>query len=71
METNKGPAEDERPLTIKQILEDDIKPTTEEYEKLKNLDLRKHVFQFSTDIAGGYCDFQLPNGTIKALNRYN
>ena len=64
------PVEDERPLTIKQILEDKIKPAKEEYDKLKNLDLRKNVSEFSTNIAKGYCNFKLPDGTVKSLNRY-
>ena len=39
------------PLTIKKILENDIKPTKSEYNDLKDLDSRMHALKFSNDIA--------------------
>ena len=70
LELAKGPADDKKPLTIKQILDDDIKPGNEEYLRLQNLDLRMNVFKFSMNMARDYSHFASPDGTNKNFNRY-
>ena len=70
LELTKGQADDKKPLTIKQILDDDIKPGNEEYDRLKNLDLRMNVFKFSMNMARDYSHFASPDGTYKNFNRY-
>ena len=70
LELTKGQTDDKKPLTIKQILDDDIKPGNEEYLRLQNLDLRMNVFKFSMNMARDYSHFASPDGTYKNFNRY-
>ena len=63
-------SQSERPITIKQVLENDIKPPKEEYGQLKDLDARMNVLKFSTDIAKKYSGYKRANVTTLSLNRY-
>jgi len=62
-------AEEKRPLKIKDILEDNIKPNKEEYVQLNDFDRRRNS-SHSTAIGNVYSNFTTPNGTTKSLNRY-
>ena len=64
------PSQSERPITIKRILEGDIKPPKAEYGQLKELDTRLHALKFSTDVAKKYSGFRQPNATTISFNRY-
>ena len=62
------PREDQRPITIQQILENDIRLQNQEYLDLKELDSRKHELQFSKNIGRSY-SLTKPDGTKRSLNR--
>ena len=67
----KAPTQYERPLTIKRIIEDDIRPADDEYPKLKELDERMHMLKFSSKIAKQYSGAENPDGTkTEKLNRF-
>ena len=70
LDSNKNLVEEQRPLSIKQILEDSIKPNKEEYVQLNDLDRRRNASQYSTAIGNVYSNFKTPTGTVKSLNRY-
>ena len=70
LDPNRNSVEEHRPLNIKQILEDNIKPNKEEYVQLNDLDRRKNASQFSTAIGNVYSNFKTPTGAVKSLNRY-
>ena len=60
----------ERPITVKRILENDIKPPKEEFMDLKDVDARMHALKFSTNIAKKYCGFKrASNAPTLHLNR--
>ena len=60
----------QKPLTIKQILENNIKPTKSEYSELKDFDSRMHVLKFSNDIARKYNSHKIGDNKPVTLNRY-
>ena len=60
----------QKPLTIKQILENNIKPTKSEYSVLKDTDSRMHVLKFSNDIARKYNSHKIGDSKPVTLNRY-
>ena len=62
------PREDQRPITIQQILENDIGLQDQEYLDLKELDSRKHELQFSKKTGRSY-SVNATDGTRKSLNR--
>ena len=43
-----------KPITIQQILDSDITPSKEEYNRLKDLDDKQNVSKTSNSIAKGY-----------------
>ena len=43
-----------KPITIQQILDSDITPSKEEYNRLKDLDDKQNVSKTSSSIAKGY-----------------
>ena len=66
----KPPPEYNRPLTITDVLADQIHPTKPEYSQLKELDARMHSLKFSQDIAKKYSNMRKPDGAPMSLNRY-
>ena len=58
------------PLTIKKILENDIKPTKSEYNDLKDLDSRMHALKFSNDIARKFNGYKQGDSKPVTFNRY-
>ena len=62
----------QKPLTIKQILENNIKPTESEYSELIAEDVysRMHVLKFSNDIARKYNSHKIGDSKPVTLNRY-
>ena len=59
------------PLSIKQILENSIKPTKSEYSQLKDLDSRFHALKFSNEVARKYNSYKHGNDKPVTLNRYS
>ena len=53
----------ERPISIKSLIESDITPPDDEYQKLKELDERFHVLKFSTKVAKKHVVLNKPDGT--------
>ena len=58
-----------RPLTITNILANNIKPEKEEYTELKDLDMRMHTLKFSQAIAKKNSSLNRPDGAPMSLNR--
>ena len=59
-----------RPIPIRRILQDDVKPPKEEYIQLKDLDTRFHLLKFSRDISKTYSGQRHRNNAAVSLNRY-
>ena len=53
----------ERPISIKSLIESDVTPPDDEYQKLKELDERFHVLKFSTKVAKKHVVLNKPDGT--------
>ena len=64
-----APSQYNKPLPVRRILEDDIKPPKDEYSQLKELDTRMHVLKFSTDISKTFSGYKQGNIATKPLNR--
>ena len=62
-------ADERRPVRIKQILEDQIKPKKEEYVELNDLDRRRNSSKFSNAIGKIHNNITYSNGENKSLNR--
>jgi hypothetical protein len=62
-------SEEVNPVSIRRILEDDIKPLKGEYSQLKELDARMHVLKFSTDISKKFSGYIQGNVATITLNR--
>ena len=62
-------ADEKRPVGIKQILDNNIKPNKEEYVELNDLDRRKNHSQFSKAIGKIHGDIKSSNGVSISLNR--
>ena len=58
-----------KPLTMKQILENNIKPTKSEYSELKDYDSRLHILKFSNDIARKYNSHKIGDNKPVTFNR--
>ena len=54
---------------MKQILENDIKPTKSEYSELKDYDSRLHILKFSNDIARKYNSHKIGDNKPVTFNR--
>ena len=63
-------SEAQRPIEMKNILENRIKPEKSEYLELKDLDTRMHTLKFSQDIAKKCSALNRPDGAPMSLNRY-
>ena len=61
--------EEKRPIGIKQILDDNIKPKKEEYVELNDLDRRKNTASYSKAIGEIHNNITSSDGKIKCLNR--
>ena len=68
LDPNKKLPEEKRPLKIKDILEDNIKPSKEEYVLLNDLDRRGNS-SHSTAIGNVYSNFTTSSGVVVSLNR--
>ena len=66
----KPASECNRPLTITNILANNIKPEEDEYIALKDLDTRMHTLKFSQEVAKKYSALNRPDGAPMSLNRY-
>ena len=66
------PPQDSKPVTIRKILGNDIKPPAEEYRQLKELDSRMNVLKFTTNIAKNFSGNKASNNKPekKSMNRY-
>ena len=58
-----------KPLPIRRILEDGIKPPIEEFSQLKELDARMHALKFSTDNSRKFSGHKQQNVATITLNR--
>ena len=63
-------SEAQRPIEMKNILENRIKPEKSEYLELKDLDTRMHTLKFSNAIGKRNNEFLLEDGTKVKFNRY-
>ena len=62
-------AEEKRPVWMKRILEDKIKPVKEEFAELNDLDRRKNRPRFTKAIGEIHNSIASSDGQIKCLNR--
>ena len=62
-------ADERRPVRIKHILEDEIKPKKEEYVELNDLDRRRNSSKFSNAIGKIHNNITSSNGESMSFNR--
>ena len=68
-QSSQDTAEEKRPVRMKHILEDKIRPVKEEYDELNDLDRRKNWSRFSKAIGEIHNAITSSDGQIKCLNR--
>ena len=62
-------AEEKRPLPMKHILDDKIRPGKQEYVELNDLDRRKNRTRFSKAVGEIHNSITSSDGQIKCMNR--
>ena len=68
-QSTESTAEEKRPVRMKHILDDEIKPVKEEFIQLNDLDRRKNWSRFSKAVGEIHNSIKSSDGQIKCLNR--